>query len=178
MGGELLIGLDVGTTRVSALVVDGTGSVRGRAGRALECSFPAAGWVEQDPSSLWESSLAVLREVLAEAGATARDVAALGLATQRSTSLAWDAQSGEALAPAIGWQDQRTAARAAELQAHGVPMPAQASATKLEWLLQNQRAGGKWFTRSPAKDSRHYFSNFGSAFAILAFLTGNLFDMP
>ena len=137
MGGELLIGLDVGTTRVSALVVDGTGSVRGRAGRALECRFPAAGWVEQDPGSLWASSLAVLREVLAEAGASARDVAALGLATQRSTSLAWDAQSGEALAPAIGWQDQRTAARAAELQARGVPMPVQASATKLEWLLRN-----------------------------------------
>jgi glycerol kinase len=137
VGGELLIGLDVGTTRVSALVVDGTGSVRGRAGRALECSFPAAGWVEQDPSTLWESSLAVLREVLAEAGASARDVAALGVATQRSTALAWDARSGEALAPAIGWQDQRTAERAAELRARGVPMPVQASATKLEWLLQN-----------------------------------------
>jgi glycerol kinase len=136
VGGELLIGLDVGTTRVSALVVDGTGSVRGRAGGALECSFPAAGWVEQDPSTLWESSRAVLREVLAEARASARDVAALGVATQRSTALAWDARSGEALAPAIGWQDQRTAERAAELRARGVPMPVQASATKLEWLLQ------------------------------------------
>jgi len=138
MARELLIGLDVGTTRACALVVDGAGGVRGRADRALECSFPAAGWVEQDPRSLWESSLAVLRQVLAEAGASARDVAGLGVATQRSTVLAWDAQSGEALAPAIGWQDQRTAARAAELQARGVPMPVQASATKLEWLLQNQ----------------------------------------
>jgi glycerol kinase len=137
VGRELLIGLDLGTTRACALVVDGAGSVRGRAGRALECDFPVAGWVEQDPRALWESSLAVLREALAEAGASARDVAALGVATQRSTALAWDAQSGEPLAPAIGWQDQRTAARAAELQARGVPMPVQASATKLEWLLQH-----------------------------------------
>ena len=88
--------------------------------------------------SLWESSLAVLREALAEAGASARDAAALGVATQRSTALAWDARSGEPLAPAIGWQDQRTAARAEELQARGVPMPVQASATKLEWLLQSE----------------------------------------
>jgi glycerol kinase len=138
VGRELLIGLDVGTTRAGALVVDGAGRVRGRADHALECDFPVAGWVEQDPRALWETSLAVLREALAEAGASARDVAALGVASQRSTALAWDAQSGEPLAPAIGWQDQRTAARAAELHALGVPMPVQASATKLEWLLQNQ----------------------------------------
>ena len=140
MGGDLLVGLDVGTTRARALVMDGTGGVRGRAGRLLECSFPVAGWVEQDPSALFESSIAVLREALAEAGASPRDVAGLGVATQRSTALAWDAKSGEPLARAIGWQDQRTAARAAELQARGVPMPVQASATKLEWLLQNDAA--------------------------------------
>jgi len=137
LGGELLVGLDLGTTRACALVVDGAGSVRGRGSRALDCDFPAAGWVEQDPRALWESALVALREALAKAGASARDVAALGVATQRSTVLAWDAESGEPLAPAIGWQDQRTAARAAELQACGVPMPVQASATKLEWLLQN-----------------------------------------
>jgi len=135
---ELLIGLDVGTTRACALVMDGEGGVRGRADRALQCSFPAAGWVEQDPEALWESAVAVLREALAEAGASALEVAGLGVATQRSTVLAWDARSGEVLAPAIGWQDQRTAARAEQLQARGVPMPVQASATKLEWLLQNQ----------------------------------------
>jgi glycerol kinase len=134
---ELLIGLDVGTTRACALVVDGAGSVRGRAERALDCSFPLPGWVEQDPAALWESSRAVLREALAVAGAGARDVAGLGVATQRSTALAWDAESGEPLAPAIGWQDQRTAERAAELQSCGLPMPVQASATKLEWLVQN-----------------------------------------
>jgi len=138
VAGELLIGLDVGTTRACALVMDGTGSVRGRAGRALQSSFPEAGWVEQDPRSLWERSLAVLRDALAEAGASAGEVAGLGVASQRSTAIAWDAESGEVLAPAIGWQDQRTAARAEELQARGVPMPVQASATKLEWLLQNQ----------------------------------------
>jgi len=137
VGRELLIGLDLGTTRVCALVVDGTGAVRGRAGRALDCRFPAAGWVEQDPRALWEGSLGALREALSEAGAGARDVAGLGIATQRSTVLAWDARSGEPLAPAIGWQDQRTAARAAELHARGVPIPVQASATKLEWLLEN-----------------------------------------
>jgi glycerol kinase len=137
VGRELLIGLDVGTTRTCALVMDGAGTVCGRAGRALACDFPVAGWVEQEPRALWESSLAALREALAEAGASARDVAGLGVATQRATALAWDARSGEPLAPAIGWQDQRTAARVAEFHARGVPIPVQASATKLEWLLKN-----------------------------------------
>jgi glycerol kinase len=64
-------------------------------------------------------------------------VAGLGIASQRATALAWDAGSGRALAPAIGWQDQRGAARAAELSREGVPVTPLSSATKLEWWLRS-----------------------------------------
>ena len=72
----------------------------------------------------------VLRQV---AGVGA--IAALGVVTQRSTVIAWNAKTREPLAPAIGWQDTRTAGRTAELKALGLPASTQASATKIEWLL-------------------------------------------
>jgi glycerol kinase len=137
---DLLLALDLGTTRVRALVLEPGGAVRGRAERTLPVAFPAPGRVEQDPEALFQESLGVLREALANSRAAARDVAALGIATQRATVLAWEAQSLAPLAPAIGWQDQRTRARCAALRAEGVPVSTLASATKLEWWLHGGEA--------------------------------------
>ncbi|HSJ95870.1 MAG TPA: FGGY family carbohydrate kinase, partial [Myxococcota bacterium] len=136
---ELVLALDLGTTGVRALVVGADGAVRGRAWRALATRFPAPGRVEQDPEDWWRQSVAVLREALAAAGASAPELAGIGVVTQRATAVAWEA-GGRALAPAIGWQDQRTRSRAAELQARGISVPTMASATKLEWLLQTEPA--------------------------------------
>jgi glycerol kinase len=136
---ELVLALDLGTTGVRALVVGADGAVRGRAWRALATRFPAPGRVEQDPEDWWRQSVAVLREALAAAGASAPELAGIGVVTQRATAVAWEA-GGRALAPAIGWQDQRTRSRAAELQARGIPVPTMASATKLEWLLRAEPA--------------------------------------
>jgi len=132
---ELLLGLDVGTTRVCALVLDPARGVRARAHRPLALRAPAPGRVEQDADAMVERAVESLREALAGARAEARDVAALGLAAQRATAIAWDAASGRPLAPAIGWQDQRTAARVAALRREGVPATTLASATRFErWL--------------------------------------------
>src|SRR5690606_27715264 len=84
-------------------------------------------------------SRAVLAQALAEARIEARALAALGLVTQRATVAAWE-PGGRALAPAIGWQDVRTRPRVAALRAQGIPIHAMASATKLEWLLENDPA--------------------------------------
>ncbi len=134
----LLVALDLGTTGVRALVVADDGAVRARAYRPLSTSYPAPGRVEQDPAEMWERSLEVLREALS--GQSVRDVAAIGVVTQRSTVLARDAETGAPLAPAIGWQDQRTVERVAGMRAAGLPMTTLASATKLEWWLQNHAA--------------------------------------
>lgn len=134
MSRELVLALDLGTTGVRALVVRADGAIRGRAWQPLPMHFPAPGHVEQDPEAWWRASQAVMRAALAEARATARELAALAVVTQRATAVAWE-PGGRALAPAIGWQDARTQPRVAELRARGIPVSTLASATKLEWLL-------------------------------------------
>ncbi len=140
MSRELVLALDLGTTSVRALVVRADGSIPARASRTLGLSFPRPGWVEQDPLEMWERSVDVMREALEGAGASADALAGIGVVTQRSTCIAWDATSGDVLAPAIGWQDQRNAERTAELRALGIPINTLASATKLEWWLHHDEA--------------------------------------
>jgi len=140
MSRELILALDLGTTSVRALAVAPDGRIVAREQAPLETRYPRPGWVEQDPDALVAGSTAVLRAVLASARATARDVAALGIVTQRASALCWDARSLRPLAPAQVWQDQRSAERVARLRALGVPITTQASATKLEWWLQHDGA--------------------------------------
>jgi glycerol kinase len=140
VSGELLVGLDLGSTGVRALVVDLGGGVRGRAYRRLASRFPVPGRVEQDPEELVAASRDVLREALAAARAQARDLAALGIATQRATALAWDAASARALAPAVGWQDRRAEEIADWLSERGLPGLVQPSAAKFAWWLAHEPA--------------------------------------
>lgn len=137
MAGDRLLALDLGTTSVRALVVGADGEVLGRAREPLATRYPQPGRVEQDPVAMWDAAVRVMRAALAAARATAADLAALGLVGQRGTSLAWDAETGAPLHPAIGWQDRRTDARVAELNRQGVPINALASATKLAWLVES-----------------------------------------
>jgi glycerol kinase len=137
---DLLLGVDLGTTCVTALAVDLAGKVRGRAQQPLGASYPGPGRVQQDPEEMVTKSVETLRAALTEAGGDARDVSAVGIAAQRATALAWDAKTGRALGPAIGWQDQRGAARAAELTAQGIATTPLASATKFEAWLKSDDA--------------------------------------
>jgi glycerol kinase len=137
---EHVLALDLGTTGVRALVVGAGGAVRARVWRPLAARFPRAGWFEQDPAAYWSESEAVARAALSEAALGARDLAAIGVVTQRATALAWDARSGAPLGPALGWQDQRTGPRVRELNARGIPVTTLPSATKFEWLLRQEPA--------------------------------------
>jgi len=134
---DRLLALDLGTTGVRALVVAADGPVLARAYQPLSASYPQPGWLEQDPLEMWSSSVEVMRAALAEAGCRAADITALGVVTQRATVVAWDKQTGEPLAPAIGWQDQRTTERVAGFRAAGIPLTTLASATKFEWWLEH-----------------------------------------
>jgi glycerol kinase len=134
---ELLLALDLGTTGVRALVVDPGGRVRARAYSPLAVSYPSPGRVEQDAVDMWERSLDVMRRALDEAGVSARDLAAIGVANQRSATLAWHARTMEPIAPVIGWQDQRTAERVAEFRSLGILLATASSATKFEWWMRN-----------------------------------------
>ena len=140
MSRELLLALDVGTTGARVLLVRSDGRVLARAYRPLTARFPAPECFEQDPGEMWTHSLELMREALASGGARARDVAAIGVVTQRAAAVAWDADSGEPLAPVIGWQDRRAAPRVAELRRIGIPISTLPTATKFEWLLRNESA--------------------------------------
>jgi glycerol kinase len=134
---SLLASIDLGTTRTRALLVEAGGAILARATRPLEARFPQPGQVEQDPEQLFERSLDALREALEAARCEAADLAGLGLVTQRATAIAWNRRTGEALAPAIGWQDGRTRPQVVALAARGIPLSTQPSATKFQWLLEN-----------------------------------------
>ncbi len=141
----MLLAIDQGTTGTTALVVDGELRPVGRGYSAIPQSYPQPGWVEHDPAALWRSVEEAAAQALAAARTRASEVRAVGLANQRETTLLWERRSGRPVAPAIVWQDRRTAERCAELPADllrrrtGLVPDPYFSATKLEWLLA--RAG-------------------------------------
>jgi glycerol kinase len=142
MTGSYLLALDQGTTSTRAALYDGEGGRRASASRPLAQAYPADGWVEHDPEALFQDSLVVLREVLAAADGS---VAALGLANQRETAVMWSRRTGKAVAPAIVWQDRRTAKACERLKEDGyepeiirktgLRLDPYFSATKWTWLL-------------------------------------------
>jgi glycerol kinase len=142
-----VLALDQGTTSSRAIVFDEAGSVVAMAQREFRQIFPRPGWVEHDPREIWESQLAVAREVLTGAGLAAGDVAALGITNQRETTLVWDRATGEPVANAVVWQDRRTAEACAELKRAGheelfrartgLVLDPYFSGTKLAWLLDH-----------------------------------------
>ncbi|MDB6094282.1 MAG: glycerol kinase [Verrucomicrobia bacterium] len=147
MGRKFILALDQGTTSSRALVFDRRGRVHGAARQEFPQYFPRPGWVEHDPADLWESTRLTALAALAQGNFTARDIAAVGLTNQRETTLLWDRRTGRPLAPAIVWQDRRTAAHCARLKRRGLEplvrtrtglvLDPYFSGTKLAWLLDH-----------------------------------------
>ncbi|HEY5295178.1 MAG TPA: glycerol kinase GlpK [Gaiellaceae bacterium] len=139
----MILGIDQGTTGTTCLIVDDDLEVRGRGYAELRQHFPRPGWVEHDPEEIWQGVQAAAKAALEAARCAASDLEAIGVANQRETSLLWERATGRAVAPAIVWQDRRTAERCRELdpalirdRTGLVPDP-YFSATKLEWLLRD-----------------------------------------
>lgn len=144
---EFILALDQGTTSSRAIVFDRAGTVRGMGQREFRQHYPRPGWVEHDAGEIWQSQLEVAREALRNAGASAADLAALGITNQRETTLIWERATGRPLARAIVWQDRRTAAMCEKLlqdghgrmlqERTGLVVDAYFSGTKLAWLLDH-----------------------------------------
>ena len=144
----MLLAIDQGTTGTTCLVVDETLSVRGRGYRELTQHFPAPGLVEHDAEELWQTVLATAETALADADVGASELRAIGIANQRETTVLWDRATSRPVAPALVWQDRRTADRCAELPVNliraktGLIPDPYFSATKLEWLLAHTGSAG------------------------------------
>ena len=142
-----ILALDQGTTSSRAIVFAEDGSVRAQAQQEFRQIFPKPGWVEHDPEDIWASQLSVARRALTRAKLKAADIAAIGIANQRETTLLWERKSGQPVHNAIVWQDRRTADACAKLKRRGKTQIVQStsglvldpyfSATKLAWLLDS-----------------------------------------
>jgi len=135
-----VLAIDEGTTGVRAMIFDERSTLAGAAYEEITAAFPRPGWMEQDPLHIWEATRRVVGDALRAAGLQPADLAAVGIANQRATTVVWERRTGLPIYPAISWQDTRTVERVGELLNQGVFTNALASATKLEWLLQ-QRDG-------------------------------------
>ncbi|MFC1543715.1 FGGY family carbohydrate kinase, partial [Gemmatimonadota bacterium] len=144
---ELILALDQGTTSSRAILFDHDGAVVAVAQQEFAQNYPRPGWVEHDAAEIWSTQSGVMAEVLEQAGRGASEVAAIGITNQRETTVVWDRATGEPIAPAIVWQDRRTAGFCDELKRQGLsdsvrektglPIDPYFSGTKLRWILEN-----------------------------------------
>ncbi|MEY2863430.1 MAG: glycerol kinase [Pseudomonadota bacterium] len=142
-----LLALDQGTTSSRAIVFDERGNPCGSAQREIQLLTPQPSWVEQNALELWNTQIGVAQQAIAGAGLLAQDIAAIGLTNQRETTIVWNRHTGQPIAPAIVWQDRRTASWCEQLrhaghealisQKTGLRLDPYFSAGKLVWLLDH-----------------------------------------
>jgi glycerol kinase len=146
---DYILALDQGTTSSRAIVFDRSGLPRAIAQQEISQNYAQPGWVEHDPEDIWRSVVAVGREAITKAQLKPQDIATIGIANQRETTLVWDRRSGVPIYPAIVWQDRRTAAMCDALREHetlfadrtGLVLDPYFSATKIAWLRRNVPGG-------------------------------------
>ncbi|OUN01648.1 MAG: glycerol kinase [Firmicutes bacterium ZCTH02-B6] len=147
MSKRWVLALDQGTTSSRAILFDRRGQVVAVAQQEFRQHYPQPGWVEHDAEEIWSTQLATAQQVLEKAGVAPHDVAAIGITNQRETTVLWDRMTGKPVAPAIVWQDRRTAGMCDALKAQGAEAVVREktglvldpyfSATKIAWLLDN-----------------------------------------
>lgn len=140
--------IDQGTTSTRFLIVDEAGSVVGMDQKEHAQAYPQPGWVEHDAAEIWDRTTEVIAGALAASGLDRSQLAAVGITNQRETVVVWDPETGEPLAPAIVWQDTRTADLCRELAGDtgpdrfrpvtGLPLTTYFSGPKLRWLLDTE----------------------------------------
>jgi glycerol kinase len=143
---DFVLALDQGTSSSRAILFDHGGNIVSLSQQEYPISYPQPGWVEQSADDIWTTQSYVARDALNKSGAAASQVAAIGISNQRETTIIWD-RSGTPIAPAIVWQDRRTAGTCEEMRAAGLEptfrektgllLDPYFSGTKVKWLLDN-----------------------------------------
>jgi glycerol kinase len=144
---QYVLALDQGTTSSRAILFGRDGAIVGVAQHEFNQIYPDTGWVEHDPFEILTSQLSSAIEVLGRTGVRASDLAALGIANQRETTIVWDRESGKPVYNAIVWQDRRGAPLCRKLvddgaeemirRKTGLLIDPYFSATKIAWILDN-----------------------------------------
>jgi glycerol kinase len=139
--------IDQGTTSTRCMLFDHAGAVVSVHQLEHEQIYPQAGWVEHDPMEIWARTQDVVKEALSKVGATAADIAAVGVTNQRETTVVWDKNTGKPYYNAIVWQDTRTDKICNMLAEDGgqdrfrkkvgLPLATYFSGPKIRWMLDN-----------------------------------------
>jgi glycerol kinase len=141
-----VLSLDEGTTSARGAVYDREGRRIGMSSEPITCNYPHPGWVEQDADDIWRAQIHAAIRTLEQSDVSASNIVALGVTNQRETTVVWDRETGQPLAPAIVWQCRRTADFCAQLAAShgpritaltGLVVDAYFSGSKIRWILEN-----------------------------------------
>ena len=142
-----ILALDQGTTSSRAILFDRSGNIIQMAQQEFTQHYPQPGWVEHNPNELFDSQAVVAAKCLRQAGVTGSEVAAVGIANQRETTVVWNRRTGAPVYNAIVWQDRRTAGFCDSLREQGkaglfaektgLVLDAYFSGTKVRWVLEN-----------------------------------------
>ena len=142
---KYILALDQGTTSSRAILFDKAGKIKTIAQKDFKQIYPKTGWVEHDPSEIWQTQYTVAKQVLDKINV--ENVASIGITNQRETTVVWDKQTGVPVYNAIVWQDRRTANYTDQLKKDGkesivkdktgLLLDPYFSATKIEWILDN-----------------------------------------
>jgi len=142
-----VMAFDAGTTSNRCILFDQNGKLCSSAQKEFTQIFPKPGWVEHDAREIWATQLGVAVEAMGKIGATAADIAAIGITNQRETTIVWDKNTGEPVYNAIVWQCRRTSAYCDWLKEQGetenirrrtgLVVDAYFSGTKIKWILDN-----------------------------------------
>lgn len=144
---KYVMALDAGTTSNRCILFNEKGEICSVAQKEFTQYFPKPGWVEHDADEIWSTQLGVAVEAMSKIGATAKDIAAIGITNQRETVIVWDKKTGEPVYHAIVWQCRRTAEYCDGLKEQGLTdmirkktgliIDAYFSATKIRWILEH-----------------------------------------
>ena len=144
---KYIMALDAGTTSNRCILFNKKGEICSVAQREFTQYFPQPGWVEHDADEIWASMLGVAVEAMSKIGASAEDIAAIGITNQRETAIVWDRNTGEPVYRAIVWQCRRTSAYCDALKEKGLTdkfrektglvIDAYFSGTKVKWILEH-----------------------------------------
>lgn len=144
---KYVMALDAGTTSNRCILFNEKGEMCSVAQKEFTQYFPNPGWVEHDAGEIWSTQLGVAVEAMQMIGASAEDIAAIGITNQRETTIVWDKETGDPVCPAIVWQCRRTSEYCDSLKEKGLVdsfrektglvIDAYFSGTKLRWILEN-----------------------------------------
>ena len=144
---KYILALDQGTSSSRAILFSKRGDLVSLASKPFKQVYPKPGWVEQDPIEIWQSQLEVAQRAIKDSGANVSEIASIGIANQRETTVLWDRETGKPVHNAIVWQCRRTAGECERLKKEGwekiiqkktgLILDAYFSGTKVQWILNH-----------------------------------------